>query len=414
MRVLLFLSLLGFALAQESVTVQVGETIGKVPPYAINGFNHGTFMNVMDFQEDFAELDIGSLRYPPGNIADEFPLNRMRIADYARQLEFLGDLPVMVVNNLFTGTPEEAAESVTGFEEEGMSVLVFEVGNEPDLYGPNRSDDSWTPEKYCEQFRAYHAAIKAVDPEALVGGPAVSGADIAEPYLKEFLNLCGDVVDVLTWHIYPTDGSAEDAEALATSEVVTQTIRRYRDWTTDPDINPLGYERDIQLGISEFGLSWKTNNNRHLMDTEATLWLADALGQMAREQLDMSHYFALQGTGGHGLIDQANWRRPTYYLFEMLKNYKGDILDTTSDDPLLRAYAVDNGTNLQILLVNMATEAKELELALPRTIEGLELKTISDDTYEVFVDGVGYSSETQAADEPLSVPARAVVLVTTN
>ena len=414
MRVLLLLSLLGFALAQERVTVQVDEPIGKVPPYAINGFNHGTFMNVIDFQEDFAELDIGSLRYPPGNIADEFPLNRMRIADYARQLDFLGDMPVMVVNNLFMGTPEEAAESVTGFEEEGIPVLVFEVGNEPDLYGPNRSDDSWTPEKYCEQFRAYHTAIEAVDPEALVGGPAVSGADIAEPYLKEFLNLCGDVVDVLTWHIYPTDGSAEDAEALATSEVVTQTIRRYRDWTKDPDINPLGYERDIQLGITEFGLSWKTNNNRHLMDTEATLWLADALGQMAREQLDMSHYFALQGTGGHGLIDQANWRRPTYYLFEMLKNYKGDILDTTSDDPLLRAYAVDNGRSLQILLVNMATEGKELELALPQTIEELELKTISDDTYEVFVDGVGYSSETQAADEPLSVPARSVMLVTTN
>ena len=225
---------LGLVFAQTPVTVRVGESLGTLPEYAITGHNHGTFMRVLDFQEDFAQLNIGSLRYPPGNIADEHPLNQMRITDYGRQWQFVGKPSVLVVNNLFTGTAEEAAASVADFKEEGIPVLAFEVGNEPDLYGPNRADPSWTPEKYCEKFREYHAAIKAVDPDALVAGPAVSGADIAEPYLKEFLKLCGDVVDVLTWHIYPTDGSATDEAALASSSQVTDTIQRYRGWISDP------------------------------------------------------------------------------------------------------------------------------------------------------------------------------------
>ncbi len=402
-----------FSFAQAPVTVSVGESLGPVPEYAITGFNHGVFMRVLEFQEDFAGLDIDSLRYPPGNIADESPLDRMHIADYGRQWQFLGEPPVLVVTNLFTGSAEAAGRAVVDFEDEGIPVLAFEVGNEPDLYGPNRADESWTPEKYCDKFREYRAVIKAVDPNALVAGPAVSGADIAEPYLKEFLRLCGDVVDVLTWHIYPTDGSADDDVALATSSQVTETIRRYREWVKDPETNPLGFERDIQLGITEFGLSWRTNNNRHLMDTVATLWLADALGRMVRERLDMSHYFALQGTGGHGLIDNADWRRPTFYLFEMLSDFTGEVLSTSSSDDALRAYAVGRVDTTQVLLVNMSTEAKEVTLELPETAGGLELKTLSDDTYEVFVDEVAYQVSGQAAAEPVTVPARAVVLVTT-
>lgn len=404
--------LVPLGLAQAPVTVQVGESLGPVPEYAITGFNHGTFMRVIDFQDDFAQLSIGSLRYPPGNIADEYPLNRMRITDYGRQWPFLGEPPVLVVTNLFTGTAEEAAESVRGFREEGIGVLAFEVGNEPDLYGPNRGDPSWTPQKYCDTFRDYRAAIRAVDPDALVAGPTVSGADIAEPYLKEFLRLCGDVVDVLTWHIYPTDGSATDEAALASSSQVTETIRRYREWVSSPEMNPLGYERDIRLGITEFGLSWRTNNNRHLTDTVATLWLADALGQMVRESLDMSYYFALQGTGGHGLIDNADWRRPTFYLFEMLSDFTGEVLKTQSSDDSLHAYAVGTSENTQVLLVNLSAEAKEVSLELPQAAETLEVKTLSDDTYDVFVDEVAYRVSKRGSSDPLSVPARSVVHVT--
>ena len=394
----------------QSVTVTVGEVLGDVPPYAITGHNHGVFMRVIEFEEDFAQLDIQSLRYPPGNIADEHPLNEMRIVDFGRQWQFLGRPPVMVVNNLFTGSAEEAAEAVLDFKEQGIPVLAFEVGNEPDLYGPNRADSSWTPAKYCDEFRNFHAAIKEADPDALVAGPAVSGADIAEPYLKEFLNLCGDVVDILTWHIYPTDGSADDETALASSAVITETIRRYRKWLQDPDVNPLGYERDIDMGITEFGLSWKTNRNRHLMDTVATLWLADALGQMIREQLDMSHYFALQGTGGHGLIDNADWRRPTYYLFEMLSSYSGKVLDVSSSDPLLKAYGVQTEVDTQLLLINMDTTQKKVILNL-QGFETYNLSTLSDDTYEVYSDEVAYVTTSQPSTETIILAPRSVTLL---
>jgi hypothetical protein len=396
----------------QNVSVVLGKHLGRVSPYAITGFNHGVYMRVIDLEKDFAALNIGSLRYPPGNLADEQPLSAMAITDYSRQWPFLGKPPVLVVTNLFSSTAAEAGRAALEFKGSGIPVLAFEVGNEHDLYASNRGDPSWTPAKYCRAFRTYRAAIKKISPGARVAGPAVSGAETAEAYLREVIRRCGDVLDVLTWHIYPTDGSAEDAQALASAAQVSGTIRRYRRWLRDPEMNPLGYARDIELGITEFGLSWRTNTYRHLSDTVATLWLADALGQMVRERLDMSHYFALQGTGGHGLIDEADWRRPTYYLFEMLRDYTGTTLAASSSDPLVKAYAVTAAKTTQILLINTSVEAKTVSLKLPDRLGRLELKTLSDKTYEVYVDKVAYTRSRQPAGKIVALPARALVLVT--
>ncbi len=384
------------------------------PPLAITGMNHGVFMNVLDFREDFAKLELGAIRFPPGNIADEQPLNANLLKAFKAQWQLLGKPPVLFVANLFEGDAAQAAEAARIIEEEGITLLAWEIGNEPDLYGPNRDDPSWTPTKYCEKFREYRTALLDVNPDYRIMGPAVSGADIAEPYLKEFLKQCGDVIDTLSWHIYPVDGTTSDEYALSTVNRTTETIQRYKAWLKDPELNPLGYERTIETAITEFGLSWKTDTYTHLIDTIATLWLADSLGQMLTENLDESYYFALQGTGGHGLIDKAFWKRPTYFVYEQLTKYRGDVLEIEMTDDKLRAYAVETETGMEIMLINLSTEDRQAKISLATRFDvAATSKLISDETYEIYDDEPLYTEDEYYLDEILTIPARSLLFLST-
>lgn len=405
---------LGSAFGQP-VTVRVSEPAGDISPHAITGFNYGNMMRVVGFEDEFGALNLQALRFPPGNQADETALSPAVIDAFRMQWELLGRPRLLIIANLFQGTPEDAAAAASYFAEAGMPVEAWAIGNEPDLYATNRGDPSWTPEKYCQRFRDYREALLEVNSDYLITGPAVSGSrPLGQDYLREVLYLCGDVIDVLTWHVYPTDGTWDDDSALATSSQVGEEIRRFRGWLSDPEmnpwprprINPLGHGRDIGTAITEFGLSWRTPNYRHLEDMIAALWLADVLGQMATEGLDESYYFTLQGLGGHGLIDNTGWVRSTYHVFEMLSDFTGEALTVELEAPV-SAYAARNERGLQVLLVNRATE--DAQVVLEAGLEGdVEIKTLND---EIFDELWGYQVTVQGANAAISVPARSVLLV---
>lgn len=403
----------------QDITLNLGKAIGEVPPLAIKGVNHGTIAQILGSEDKFAPLNLGAIRYPPGNIADDYPLDKTLIDAFELHWILLDKLPILAVPNLFEGTPEDAVAAARYFKELEIPVLAWEIGNEPDLYAHNRGDPSWTPEKYCEHFRAFSKALKTEDPEYLLAGPGTSGAaqgSAPEGYLQEVLRLCGDAIDILTWHIYTTNGTLSDEEALATYSVVGGTIDRYRSWLKDPEINPLGHEKDIPVAITEFGLSWKTDNYRHLFDIVATLWLADALGQMATKELDMGFYFALKDTGGHGLIGTDGFPRPTYYVFDLLKDFTGQILELGGTTPDLHAYAVKDEEKLQLLLVNIAAEDISLELNSPeQELTELTLSILSETTYNQYYDfetDIAYAISTQPASDLITVPARSIVFIT--
>lgn len=400
----------GPAAEPTAVSVRIGaEPLGSVPPLATAGFNYGNAMQVVGYEDRFDAIRVQALRFPPGNQADEIVLGRPDLDLLAINLGLLGNPPVMMVANLFGGTPEQAAELARLARELGIDVSAWEIGNEPDLYAQNRNGPSWTPAKYCERFRAYADAIRTVEPDAVFAGPAVSGArPSGASYLRDVIAACGDAIDILTWHIYPTDGTWDDAAALATSGYFAEEFSRFRAWAADPTVNPLGHDRNHAFGVTEFGLSWRSPAYRHLEDMTATLWLADVLGQMTRERLDMSHYFTLQGMGGHGLIDVGGWVRPTYWLYEMLADFVGEALPAEADAPL-RAYAVRGDSAVEILLVNRSTEALAADVTLPAGAAGsLEARTLT----EAGFDATGEPDRaTLAAGAPVPVPARSIVVL---
>jgi hypothetical protein len=291
----------------------------------------------------------------------------------------------------------------------GLNVRIWEIGNEPDLFSTVRGDPRWTVQRYCEVFRAQAAAIRREDPKALIAGPAVSGAQPGAPlFLERFVELCGDVVDVLTWHIYPTEGDGTEEAALATVVEVDRSTARFSALWKDRSRNPLGHKRSIRFGVTEYGLSWRTDRPRFLSDQVGAMWAAESALRMAQQGVNLAHYFAYMGTGFHGLLDTGGVPRPTYYGFGLLGELDGSFVEAASSDSMLWAHATKKGSQLQLVLFNTRTQPQ------PVRIDGQAALTFKDARF--FDAGIAEEEKplqplAAQAGRTITLPARSMAIV---
>lgn len=358
--------------AEARVSVHADREGPAVNPAVTRGFNFGNWMAVAEHREALARVPAASLRFPGGNIGDDQDMDAATLDTFKSLLSLVAGQPGLVVQTrVYAGrvdrkaanTADDAAAAVRMARERGLKVAIWEIGNEPDLYATVRGDTRWTPERYCTVFRAQAAAIKATQPGARVAGPAVSGSTAsAMAFLERFVELCGDAVDVLTWHLYPTNGDGSEDAALASVTQVDASVEHVRRLWIDPKRNPLGHQRKPQLAVTEYGLSWKTDRPRFLADQTAALWAAEAALRLAQHGVDAAHYFAYQGTGFHGLLDNAGVPRPTYYAFRMLGDLQGRFVGADSSHPGLWSHAAKDGDQIRVLLLNTTSETLRVEL----------------------------------------------------
>jgi hypothetical protein len=161
--------------------------------------------------------------------------------------------------------------------------------------------------------------MKTRFPGIQVSGPALSNPNDA--WMKTFIRECGDLVDVLTWHWYPTNGKADDASALLTSGQTSGMVKKYQAWLKDPELNPKGYNRPIPCALTEFSIHWDTQNEIQINDIVGACWTADVLGYLLESGIDYSHYFCLGEYGGHAVFNQIGKPRAMYWVFDFFRNH---------------------------------------------------------------------------------------------
>jgi hypothetical protein len=388
-RVLLtVLGLVGTSAAAPA-TLTLGAAGAAMSPLALGGFNTSWQMPLIDALDAVRSVAPTSLRYPGGNVGDDNDLTLEGLQYFKSSLTLAGaDTAAIVQTRVFAtrtdarNQPEDAAQAARDARTLGLKVTYWEIGNEPDLYATKRGDPSWTPEKYCRVFRTQRAAILKIDPRAKFAGPAVSkGTGAAFTYLEGFVRACGDVVDLLTWHEYPADGTASDELALASAPAVTAHVQGLRDLLRDPARNPLGHTRSVALGVTEFSLSWNSGRPRHLADQISALWAAETSLRLAEAGVQVSSYFAIIAAGSHGLVDLAGVARPTLYAFQQLRLFRGTTVPVQSSDGALWTHAAQDGPLLTLLVTNTAQAPRTLATKLP----GLTLigaKTFTEKTVQ--------------------------------
>jgi alpha-L-arabinofuranosidase len=208
----------------------------------------GNYMNVIEFPKQLRALEPTIVRFPAGNVGDDQDLSESSLRTFKANLSIFGQQQpkIMIQTRVFgrnsdaKNRPQDAADAARAAIKLGLKVDYWNIGNEPDLYALTRGDKSWTAVKYCDTFRAQRTAILAVQPDAKFAGPSTT----AYPeFLERFVERCGDIVDVLTWHEYPTDGRASDETAIASISKVSSDIEKYLSLWKDQSRNPLGYAR---------------------------------------------------------------------------------------------------------------------------------------------------------------------------
>ena len=342
------------ALAGAGQAVTVTPAPGEGRPLGGPGFNLGNWMPVVEALPELRALRPALLRWPGGNVGDENDLTRAALQTLKTNWTLLGEPDLIVQTRVFTrggvgrAAPEDAAQAVRDARELGLRVAYWEIGNEPDLYATNRSDPSWTPAKYCATVRAQRAAILAADPQARVAGPATSNPGA---FLDEVLRGCADAFDLVTYHLYPTDGGATDEAALASIERVTGSVAHLRDLWADPATNPTAQGRELKLAVTEFALSWRTDRARHLSDALGGLWATEATLRFLEAGVRPA-YFALMGVGNHGLLDDAAFPRFGYGALREAANLRGQSFPVTGDDPRVWLHAATDGDRLTLLALN--------------------------------------------------------------
>ncbi|MEO6567458.1 MAG: glycosyl hydrolase, partial [Opitutaceae bacterium] len=229
---------------------------------------------------------------------------------------------------------------ITRYGLEEVRQWPFEVWNEPNLmfFWNGKQPD------YFELYKATVTAIKEIDPQIKVGGPATSGI----MWIPEFLTYCAAnslPVDFVATHIYVGDNQKKlfgEADAHPPSEVVPVGMEMVRaqidasaykgaplwltEWASD---SPAMIAHIIKgcLGKVQLMAHWNLTNNY--------------------EELGVADYVLKEGNNGYGMIAIGGIPKPQFNAYKLLHRLGGTRLAAT-DGPVLASRHADGAVAVAV------------------------------------------------------------------
>lgn len=351
----------------DGLSVDASQPLGAISPF-VYGVNYGPWaLAPVDMWPMVESSGITFLRFPAGRWGDENNISEAQLDLFVTQSRQWKAEPHIHVR-LEGGTPEQAAELVRYANiEKGYGIRYWSIGNEPNLF------DDYTVEQLNAEWRPIAEAMLAVDPDILLLGPEISqypASDDPNDYhnplrewLREFLKVNGDLVDVVSIHRYPFPRSMDSG-----AQTVDQMRANPPEWDyIIPDVRKVIQEttgRDIPVAITEVNSNWDNGASAPTTFYHA-VWWADVLGRMIRQQVEIVNYFTLfTKDSNFGLLARYD-ARPAYYVYQLYKQLGAELLTSISSDELVTVTAAmrEDGS-LTLIVINRGAEAKTLPLAI--------------------------------------------------
>ena len=314
---------------------------------------------------------------------------------------------------------------------EEVRTWFFEVWNEPDL-----PFAFWngTRDEYFQLYEASVTAIKEVDPDIRVGGPATSNSK----WVQSFLRYCRErnvPVDFVSTHQYAGDplggvesqGDQEDEGGFDVEAMIRHMGEAVEEMAKLPDKSFLNALRtvmpdksestDIAYGVfpenahkvrvqagdlplyytewnENAGFSSWTNDTRKVAayDVRAALETEDCLDGSSiwcfSDIFEELHPFPQEFHGGFGMLTQNGIPKPVYHAMKMLSDAGDERLDL--GDEATRGeigYAAFRGADsLQILFfrqkmknLDLPKEKVSLSVELDRTPASVTLRRVDEE-----------------------------------
>lgn len=221
-----------------------------------------------------------------------------------------------------------------------MLNWYYEVWNEPNL------DGFWssTLDEYNKLYATTVKAVKAVNGDFRVGGPATAGR--AKSYLDEFITFCHETktpVDFVTSHSYSANTASRKGE-FSYHQVAEPTFlsNRFRQMREEIDNSLIP---GLPLHITEYNSTTSTHEIIHDLPFNAA-YLARTLSEA--QDADSLSYWAVSDIfveetipraefhGGFGMINIHDIPKPTYNMFHFFSQLGTTVLDRTSNSLFTR------------------------------------------------------------------------------
>ncbi len=351
----------------DGLSVDASQPLGAISPY-IYGSNYGPWaLAPVDMWPMVETSGITFLRFPAGNWGDLNDITEAQLDMFVTQARLWKAEPHVHVR-LENGTPEQAAELVRYANiENDYNIRYWSIGNEPNLYR------GYTIEKLNAEWRPIAEAMLAVDPDIILLGPEISQYPVSDDpsdyhtplreWLREFLTVNGDLVDIVSIHRYPfpqgLNSGAQTIEQMRSNppewEYIIADVRKVIQETTG---------RDIPVSITEVNSNWDNGASAPNTFFHA-VWWADVLGRMVRNKVEIVTYFTLfTKDSNFGLLSRYD-ARPAYYVYQVYQKLGTELLTSSSSDDLVTITAAtrEDGS-LTLIVVNRAAEAKTLPLVI--------------------------------------------------
>ncbi|MCW5849255.1 MAG: hypothetical protein KIT87_04165 [Anaerolineae bacterium] len=360
------------------VFIDASRSLGQASRLAL-GTNHGPWAGVSpDVLPLFDQSGLTVIRWPGGNWGDENDMTPQQVDDFIALARRIKAEPLISVR-LRGGSAELAAAIVDYTLRKDYQVRYWSIGNEPSLYAP--TDAQWDTEFYNSEWRRFAQAMKAKDPTIKLVGPDThqfTGEAQVDPkdakgrdWLREFLKANGDLVDIVAVHRYPFPVQ-QGAGAATLDQLMADPPR----WDSlAPNLRAVvkaSAGRDIPIAVTEFNSHWTgaTGGEAGLDTFNNALWLGDVLARLLTGRVDLVTQFSLSSSGsvgGFGLLSRFE-ARPSYYVYQMVKDFGLDLVAARSDAPRLYAYASLKGDALTVLVNNLSASP----VTRPLTVSGFQ------------------------------------------
>lgn len=238
------------------------------------------------------------------------------------------------------------------YGEEEVKTWYFEVWNEPNL------GDFWagSQEEYFKLYKYAAKAIKSVNQQYKVGGPATAGGD----WIPEMIAFCEEnkvPLDFVSSHSYGVrqgylDEYGQTGTVLANDEwAVTYDVLKNRKEISESSMP------ELELHYTEWSASYTPSDPIHDSYHEAA-YILQKLKQVGDSVQSMSYWtftdiFEEAGPrfeafhGGFGLMNTQGIKKPAYFSYQFL-NQLGET-ELKNSDAMSFATQDDKG-NVQVLL----------------------------------------------------------------
>lgn len=396
--VLLALGVQGQAEA-PTISFDVSQELGEISPF-VYGSNHGPWSGVsLQMQEEAAVTGVTFLRFPGGRWGDLNNLTTQQIDLFMLQAEMWNIEPNIHVR-LEGGSPEQVAEIVRYTNiEKGYNIRYWTIGNEPTLF------DGYDPIRFSNEWREFALAMEAVDPTILFIGPEVHQyADTYEPsylddmrnWVREFLTINGDMVDIVSVHRYPFP-----LQMSGPVTTISQMRENVPNWATLVEIlrtdiqETLG--RDLPIAITEVNSHWSNGGGGDTTPDSYynAIWWSGVLTTLIQSEVDIVAYWNFSSAGSNGafgLLDRYN-PRPTYYTYQLYREFGTMRLFSESSDEYITALAArrEDGA-ITLLITNLYDlEAKSVSLDFGgATVSVTEMRVLAPELLAETVDPSAY------------------------